>query len=113
MLRIKNTLSEDAKKDLEDDTFIFGRGVCDMKGGGSIQIALLKRYSELKNFNGNIVLIAVPDEENLSAGMRSAVRLLSELQDKYNLKYKLMINTEPHQRKDDETGVFRKAPWEK
>jgi arginine utilization protein RocB len=51
-------------------------------------------------------LIAVPDEENLSAGMRSAVRLLSELQDKYNLKYKLMINTEPHQRKDDETGVF-------
>ena len=106
LLRIKNTLSEDAKKDLEDDTFIFGRGVCDMKGGGSIQIALLKRYSELKNFNGNIVLIAVPDEENLSAGMRSAVRLLSELQDKYNLKYKLMINTEPHQRKDDETGVF-------
>lgn len=106
LLRIKNTLSEDAKKDLEDDTFIFGRGVCDMKGGGSIQIALLKRYSELKNFNGNIVLIAVPDEENLSAGMRSAIRLLSELQDKYNLKYKLMINTEPHQRKDDETGVF-------
>jgi arginine utilization protein RocB len=106
LLRIKNTLSEDAKKDLEDDTFIFGRGVCDMKGGGSIQIALLKRYSELENFNGNIVLIAVPDEENLSAGMRSAVRLLSELQDKYNLKYKLMINTEPHQRKDDETGVF-------
>ena len=106
LLRIKNTLSEDAKKDLEEDTFIFGRGVCDMKGGGSIQIALLKRYSELENFNGNIVLIAVPDEENLSAGMRSAVRLLSELQDKYNLKYKLMINTEPHQRKDDETGVF-------
>ena len=106
LLRIKNTLSEDAKKDLEDDTFIFGRGVCDMKGGGSIQIALLKRYSKLENFNGNIVLIAVPDEENLSAGMRSAVRLLSELQDKYNLKYKLMINTEPHQRKDDETGVF-------
>jgi len=106
LLRIKNTLSEDAKKDLEDDTFIFGRGVCDMEGGGSIQIALLKRYSELENFNGNIVLIAVPDEENLSAGMRSAVRLLSELQDKYNLKYKLMINTEPHQRKDDETGVF-------
>ena len=63
-----------------------------MKGGGSIQIALLKRYSELKNFNGNIVLIAVPDEENLSAGMRSAVRLLSELQDKYNLKYKLTVS---------------------
>ena len=106
LTKIKNTLSKDAKKDLEDDTFLFGRGVCDMKGGGSIQIALLKRYSELENFNGNIVLIALPDEENLSAGMRAAVKLLSELQDKYNLKYKLMINSEPHQRKDDETGIF-------
>lgn len=106
LFKIKDTLSKDAKRDLEEDTFLFGRGVCDMKGGGSIQIALLKRYSELEYFNGNIVLIAVPDEENLSAGMRSAVKLLSELQDIHNLKYKLMINSEPHQRKDSETGIF-------
>lgn len=106
LIKIKDTLGNDAKKDLENGTFLFGRGICDMKGGGSVQIALLKRYSELKNFNGNIVLIAVPDEENLSAGMRAAVKLLSELQDKYNLKYKLMINSEPHQRKDNDTGVF-------
>jgi len=106
LTKIKNTLSRDAKKDLEDDTFLFGRGVCDMKGGGSIQIALLKRYSEMESFNGNIVLLALPDEENLSAGMRAAVELLKELQDRYDLKYRLMINSEPHQRKDDETGIF-------
>lgn len=106
LVKIKNTLSSAVRKDLEEDTFMFGRGVSDMKGGGSIQMALLKRYSELKEINGNIVLIAVPDEENLSAGMRAAVKLLSELQDEYNLEYKLMINSEPHERKDPEVGVF-------
>lgn len=70
----------------------------------------MKRYSQLENFKGNIVLLALPDEENLSAGMRAAVKLLSELQDRYGLNYKLMINSEPHQRKDDETGIFRKVP---
>ncbi|NYB72647.1 M20/M25/M40 family metallo-hydrolase [Sedimentibacter hydroxybenzoicus DSM 7310] len=106
LLKIKDTLGENAQKDLTDDTFLFGRGVCDMKGGGSIQIALLKRYSELKNFKGNIVLIAVPDEENLSAGMRSAVKLLYELKEKHQLNYRIMINSEPHQRKDFSQGIF-------
>lgn len=106
LLKIKDSLNEDARIDLDNDKFIFGRGVCDMKGGGSIQIALLKRYSELKDFKGNIILIAVPDEENLSAGMRSAVILLDELKEKYDLNFKLMINSEPHQRKDFSQGVF-------
>ena len=106
LLKIKDTLSDDVRKDLIDDTFLFGRGVCDMKGGGAVQIALLKRYSELKDFRGNIVLIAVPDEENLSAGMRAAVKLLYKLKEKHHLNYKIMINSEPHQRKDFSKGVF-------
>ncbi len=106
LMNIKETFSDDVQKDLNEDTFLFGRGVCDMKGGGSIQIALIKRYSELKDFHGNIILLAVPDEENLSAGMRAAVKLLYELKIKHNLKYKLMINSEPHQRKDFASGIF-------
>jgi arginine utilization protein RocB len=42
-------LQTDARNDLESGRFIFGRGTADMKGGGSIQLALLKRYSALKN----------------------------------------------------------------
>ena len=106
LLKIKETLTDEVQIDLNEDTFLFGRGICDMKGGGAIQIALLKRYSELKDFNGNIVLIAVPDEENLSSGMRAAVRLLDELKSKYNLNYRLMINSEPHQRKNFKEGIF-------
>jgi arginine utilization protein RocB len=106
LMKIKHLLSKDAQKDLEDGTFLFGRGVCDMKGGGSIQMALIKRYSQIKNFKGNIILLAVPDEENLSAGMRAAVKLLDELKEKYNLNYRLMINSEPHQRKNYQQGIF-------
>ena len=38
--------------------------------------------------------------------MRAGVMLLAELKKKYNFEYKLMINSEPHQRKNYEKGVF-------
>lgn len=99
-------LTEDARRDLEDQTFLFCRGGCDMKAGGSIQYALVEAYSQLEDFDGNVVVLGVPDEENLSAGMRSAVKLLAELQETYGLRYLMMINSEPHQRKDAAKGVF-------
>lgn len=106
LLQIKESLLDEAKSDLESKAYLFGRGVCDMKGGGSIQMAMLTEYSKEKDFEGNIIVLGVPDEENLSAGMRAGVVLLAELQKKYGLEYKLMINSEPHQRKNPEKGVF-------
>ncbi|WP_324822642.1 M20/M25/M40 family metallo-hydrolase [Sinanaerobacter sp. ZZT-01] len=106
LLKIKNTLQAEVQDDLESGNYLFGRGVCDMKGGGAIQMALLSYYTQLTDFEGNLIVIGVPDEENLSSGMRAAVILLSELQDKYGLQYKLMINSEPHQRKEFDKGVF-------
>lgn len=106
LMKIKDSLQEEAQIDLMEGSYLFGRGTCDMKGGGAIQLALLERYSEIKGFRGNVIVIAVPDEENLSAGMRSAVSLLKDLKKKYNFNYKLMINSEPHQRKNKENGVF-------
>jgi len=102
----REMLPPDAQKDLDEDTFVFCRGGCDMKAGGSIQYALLEAYSRLEDFEGNVIVIGVPDEENLSAGMRAADRLLAELKEKYGLEYLMMINSEPHQRKDFSKGVF-------
>ncbi len=102
----KVKISEDAQKDLNSGGYVFGRGATDMKGGGSIQLALLKQYSEMKNFKGNIIVMGVPDEENLSAGMRSAAYLLKELKEKHDLNYVATLNSEPHQRKDDKVGVI-------
>ncbi len=101
----KTLLSEAAKKDLLSDDYIFGRGAADMKAGGAIELALLDYYSRRDN-GPSILVLAVPDEENESLGMRAAIHLLNDLKDKHNLKYKLMINTEPHQRMDDEKGVI-------
>lgn len=111
LLRLRDTLPPAVQADLDQGSCLFGRGVCDMKGGGSIQMALLRRYSELVRRDpaalpGTLIVLAVPDEENLSAGMRAAVLLLAEFQKKYGLRYQLMINSEPHQRKDPEKGVF-------
>lgn len=98
-------ISEDAKKDLYSGEYLFGRGVADMKGGGSIQLALLEHYSNCK-IKPSIILIAVPDEENESLGMRTAVDLLLCFKKKYKLNYKLMINSEPHQRLNDNQGII-------
>jgi arginine utilization protein RocB len=106
LLKIKEDLFPEARQDLESGNYIFGRGTADMKGGGSIQLALMKRYSELENLKGNVLLISVPDEENLSAGMLSAVLLLKELKEKYKLNYLMMINSEPHQRVNSDVGVL-------
>lgn len=102
----REMLPPDAQKDLDEDTFVFCRGGCDMKAGGSIQYALLEAYSQLEDFEGNVIVIGVPDEENLSAGMRAADRLLAQLKEEYGLEYLMMINSEPHQRKDFSKGVF-------
>lgn len=109
LLRHKDLLTEEAVKDLENGTFLFCRGGCDMKAGGAIQYALLEAYSHLAEdgkFDGNVIVIGVPDEENLSAGMRAAVKLLSQLSKERGLEYVMMINSEPHQRKDFSKGVF-------
>ena len=106
LMKFADKLQPEARKDLESGQYLFGRGAADMKGGGSIQLALLKRYSELQEMKGNIIVLSLPDEENTSAGMRAAVNLLTELKQKFDLKYVYAINSEPHQRKDANTGML-------
>lgn len=109
LLTHKAMLPEEAQQDLESGEFLFGRGVCDMKGGGAIQYALLEQYAALAEegrLEGNVIVIGVPDEENLSAGMRAAVRLLAQLKRQRGLQYRMMLNSEPHQRKDFSQGIF-------
>ncbi|PKL46256.1 MAG: hypothetical protein CVV42_17145 [Candidatus Riflebacteria bacterium HGW-Riflebacteria-2] len=89
-------LGRSARKDLESGEWMFARGCADMKSGAAIQLALLEEFSELENFAGNILLISVPDEETISKGMLSAVELLCDLRQRYQLEYVLTINSEPY-----------------
>ncbi len=104
--RNPGALDDESRADLESGEFLFGRGTADMKAGGALQMAFLDAAARDPDFRGNLVLLALPDEENLSAGMRAAVDLLSDLRERYSLEYVLMVDSEPHQRKTPEAGVI-------
>jgi arginine utilization protein RocB len=90
-------IDDDARRDLESGEWIFGRGAADMKGGVAIHLDYLEEYSQNPG-EGSLLFIAVPDEESYSLGMRKAVELLTELRERWDLEYELLINTEPTHR---------------
>ena len=99
-------LTPEIRMDLAGDDWIFGRGTADMKAGAAIQCILLEEYSRILDLKGNILLLSVPDEENLSVGMRGSLSLLTDLKAAFNLKYKIIINSEPHSKERNHIGTF-------
>jgi arginine utilization protein RocB len=94
-------LDSDAERDLASGEWIFGRGTADMKGGACVQMALCERYARAADaggLDGNVLLLGLPDEENLSAGGRAAPLVLKKLKDEWGLEYLMAINSEPTDR---------------
>jgi arginine utilization protein RocB len=86
--------TEEVQEHLQSDEWLFGRGIMDMKAGLTLQMSLLEKAA-LGEFDGNLVLLAVPDEEANSEGMRKAVPALLRLAQQYDLEYELILNSEP------------------
>jgi len=101
-------LNRESMKDLVSGHWMFGRGTADMKGGAAIQLSVLKHHIN-QNESGSILYLSVPDEETLSMGMRHSVKLLNKLKEKYNLNYKLLIDSETHVREEDDRPVLYKG----
>ena len=93
-------LDESAAEDLNSGNWIFGRGAADMKAGLAIDIWLTQELTKAP-IDGNILFLAVPDEESFSVGMRAASRLLQDLKEKYGFTYELCIDCEPARRVAD------------
>lgn len=94
-------LDADAERDLASGEWIFGRGAADMKGGACVQMAFCERCAraaEAGELEGSIVMVGLPDEENLSAGGRAAPLVLKKLKDEWGLEYIMAINSEPTDR---------------
>ncbi len=102
-------MNDAAREDLESGQWLYGRGTADMKGGAAIHMTLMEEYSQRENFQGNLLLIAVPDEENLSAGMRGAIPLLKQLKELHDLEYVLMLDVEPHSRPEKNTALIQEG----
>ncbi|MGV8980421.1 M20/M25/M40 family metallo-hydrolase [Clostridium sp.] len=99
-------LEKDVKDDLNSGEWIFARGAADMKAGIAIQLSIIEQFSKQQNFNGNILFISVADEESLSLGMRSSAILLEKIKNKFDLQYTMLIDSEPHQKTENNEGVF-------
>lgn len=84
----------DVQQDLEKGNWLFGRGMMDMKCGLAVQMSMLEKAAE-GEFEGNLLLLAVPDEEVNSVGMRAAVPVLLDLAKQYGLDYQVVLNSEP------------------
>ncbi len=68
-----------AQADLASGDFLPGRGLLDMKSGLAAGIAVLEAFAADPNRQGNLLLIATPDEEDRSAGMRAAADALPDV----------------------------------
>ncbi|AMM89491.1 hypothetical protein UP15_11050 [Bacillus pumilus] len=87
-------LPKRAREDLASGDWLFGRGSMDMKAGLTVQLSMLER-AMAGRFEGNILLVTVPDEEVNSQGMLEAVPKLKEIKEMYDLEYTACLNSEP------------------
>lgn len=69
----KDELPDHVREDIEHGEWLFGRGTMDMKCGLALQMAMIEQACEGR-FDGNVLLLAVPDEEVNSVGMRPLFR---------------------------------------
>jgi arginine utilization protein RocB len=93
----KTQSNSQALQEFESGEFLPGRGMLDMKSGLAVGLALLEEWSNLSETTGseppgNLLFIAVPDEEVASHGMKSVVQQLPEICKKFDLQLELAIN---------------------
>lgn len=66
------------KEDIQSGEFIPGRGILDMKSGLAAGLSVLSRFAAPYERVGNILFLAVADEEGKSHGMKAARTMLPE-----------------------------------
>jgi arginine utilization protein RocB len=95
-----------ALADLQSGQYLPGRGVLDMKSGLAAGLAVLCQFAETAaERQGNLLLIATPDEEDSSHGMRSAALRLPAIGQSRRLDFQAAINLDAtNDRGDGSTG---------
>lgn len=68
-----------AYSDLQSGDFLPGRGLLDMKAGLAAGLDAMAQIAADGAFSGNLLFLAVPDEENASAGARAAAAMLGDI----------------------------------
>ena len=90
--RARTEQEERAYADLLSGDFVPGRAMLDMKSGIAAAIVLLERHAARADRDGSLVLVASPDEERNSEGIRSLRGLLPELGERWGIEIAAGIN---------------------
>ncbi len=90
--RAQTEQEERAFADLVSGDFVPGRAMLDMKSGIAAAIALLERHAARDDREGSLLLVATPDEERNSEGMRSLRSVLPALAEGWGVKIAAGIN---------------------
>ena len=77
-----------ALTDLQSGDYLPSRGLLDMKAGLAAGIAALEAYRG----EATLLLVATPDEEDRSAGMRAATPVIADIAREHGLNIALVIN---------------------
>ena len=74
---------------------MFGRGASDMKSGDAVNMLLMRYFTEnLDKFDGNLIFMCNPVEENQHTGIIDSLDVLEDLKAKYGLTYRMAMNTD-------------------
>lgn len=96
LAKLSHNASSDAEKralaDLESGTFLPGRGLLDMKAGLAAGLAVAEAFATLDQRRGNILFLAVPDEEATSVGARQLAQSLPAVAAEHDLDPIAAIN---------------------
>ncbi|WP_186578288.1 M20/M25/M40 family metallo-hydrolase [Aquibacillus kalidii] len=94
MMKRNKDLPSLVQKDMDSSSWLFGRGVMDMKAGLAIHLSMIEKAIN-GEFTGNLLLVTVPDEEVNSLGMLTALPIIKQYKQEKNLNYLVCINGEP------------------
>ncbi|VBB09822.1 peptidase m20 [Lucifera butyrica] len=87
--------SEETLAEINSPDWIFGRGIFDMKTGVAALMVMVEKFAgQAAELQGNLVFIAVPDEEGNSAGMLAAVPELERLAREKGWEFTVALNTD-------------------
>lgn len=90
---LEMNVSDIVKEDIASGKFMFGRGTLDMKSGVAGHMFLIKYFAaHPEELDGNLLALAVCDEEDMSKGVISALDELVELKNKEGFDYTACIN---------------------
>lgn len=96
LARLRNSALSDAEKralaDLEGGAFLPGRGLLDMKAGLAAGLAVAEAFAMDARRTGNILFLAVPDEEATSVGARQLAKSLPAIAAEHGLEPIAAIN---------------------